>query len=135
MNHIKVIIISPEGNYHTDFKRKGLNFKVDFNGLTYYVRREGLYKFTPGLKQRVRDYFFRDSRYLIVFGHGHGAHLERQAFPVTPGTVHKIRKSRVLKKALGELFKTDLLGGRGMIFLIIAFIGIAVYLLKIQGVI
>jgi len=135
MNLITVIIISPEGNYHTDFKREGLNFKVDFNGLTYYVRREGLYPYTPGLKKRIWDRVRGDKRYMIIFGHGLGKHLERQSFPVTPATVHKIRKSRVLKKALGELFKTDFLGGRGMLFLIIAFVAIAVYLLKLQGVI
>lgn len=134
-NLITVIVISKNGNYHRKIQTENLEFYYKFNGVKYQVRREGLYRIIPAPWVRFWDWVIARNRYLIVFGENEPKHLERQTFHISPSLIRKIRKSRVLRKAITELFKNDLLGGRGLLYLILVFLAIAVYILRIQGVI
>lgn len=131
---ITVIVIGEEANYHRKIETTKREFFYNFMGDKYRVRSEGLYRVPPSPLDRVRDRLVNRERYLIVFGQGTPEHIKRQSFHVSPQSMHKIRSAQVLRKAINELFKTDLLAGRGMIFLIIVFLAVALYILKLQGV-
>lgn len=135
-NHymIEVLIIGETANFHRTIKTKKLDLFFNHFDTRYHISRENLFHKKPGLFRKAWDLFKGvKARYLIVYWEGQEIPLNTSPATVSPKILETVRTSRALGKAIKELFKTDLLSGRGIIFVIIAFLAVAVFILRMQG--
>lgn len=132
---VEVVIKSSNANYY--IQKKGLeksDFQETYNHFTYNVRQEGFYKKPRSPLRLVLDLFRGvKASYLILFWENEADFIEIPDVTVAPLILERVRTSRILGKALKELFKDSLLGGRGIIFIVIIFVAVAIFVLRTMG--
>lgn len=132
---VEIVIKSAKANYH--IQRKGIekpDFKEPYNNFDYNVRQEGFYKKPRNPLLLLFDLFRGvKARYIILFWEGEADFIEIPDAAVAPLILERVRTSRILGKALKELFKDSLLGGRGIIFIVIIFVAVAIFVLRTMG--
>lgn len=132
---VEIVIKSANANYH--IQKKGVDksdFKEEYNHFDYNVRQEGFYKKPRNPIMLLIDLFRGiKSRYLILFWENEPDFIEIPDVTVAPLILERVRTSRILGKALKELFKDSLLGGRGIIFIVIVFVAVAIFVLRTMG--
>lgn len=131
---VEAVIRSDIANYHIRQVVENPNFKIDWGGTGYLVRQEGFFKMPRGALKHLKD-FFRGvkARYLIMFWEGQAGHIVQPDPTVGPLILERVRTSRVLRKALAEMFRESLLGGKGIIFVVIVFVAVAIVILRTVG--
>lgn len=132
---VEIVIKSIKANYH--IQRRGIIksiFIEPYNNFEYNVRPEGFYK-KPRNPLRLLFDLFRGVKasYLILFWEDEADFIEIPQVAVAPLILERVRTSRILGKALKELFKESLLGGRGIIFIVIIFVAVAIFVLRTMG--
>jgi len=132
---VEIVILGDNYNYHHPLKVDSLNFDYPLGGIDYRVNERALYKKDKSIKEQILDNFTRiRDRYLIIFRGDDPNAVEWEAGNIHPTTMAKVRTSQALKKALREMFRADLLQGRGIVVLIVVLTLLAVIIAKRMGV-
>jgi len=133
---IEVIIIRSTSNTHVIEKTDKLDYFYTLLGVKYQISRENLFRVTPGLLNQAWDKLRGvAARYLIIFWENDPVPINESPAKVSPAVLETVKNSRALGKAIRELFKSDILGGRGLIFFVIVFVVLTVLVLKLRGMI
>jgi len=141
---IKVVILTPGCNVHVDIKPKTLphKFKVttklesEEKSKEYTVKLEDLWKIKYiFLKRPLYWVLGIKGRYLCLFRSNEtGDPIKTVKTQATPTLIRNVKRSRILKKALAEVFKVGM-GGLGKFIIVIGATLIALYLAYTQGLI
>ena len=142
---IKVVILTPGCNVHLDIKSKTLphKFKVlkkledgEEEEKEYTVKLEDLWEIKYiFLKRPLYWVMGIKGRYLCLFRSNEaGDPIKTVKTKATPTLIRNVKRSRILKKALAEVFKMGM-GGFGKFIIITGATLIAVYLAYTQGLI
>lgn len=141
---IEVIILTPGCNVHLDIKPKTLPHKFKVikkleNGeeeKEYTVKLEDLWKIKfIFLKRPLYWLMGIKGRYLCLFRSNEtGDPIKTVKTKATPTLIRNVKRSRILDKALAEVFKIGM-GGFGKFIIITGVTLIAVYLAYTQGLI
>jgi len=131
---VEIIIKSSNANYHKRVIMDKPDFKTTINRFEYNVRQEGFFKKPRNPVHHIID-LFRGirGRYLIIFYEKEPDYVVTPDVTVGPLILERVRTSRILGNALKELFKESLLGGRGIIFIVIVFVAVAIFVLRTMG--
>lgn len=141
---IKVIILTPGCNVHLDIKPKDLPHKFTVktkleNGeesKEYTVKLEDLWEIKYIFLKRPL-YWLRGikGRYLCLFRSNEtGDPIKTVKTKATPTLIRNVKRSRILKKALAEVFKMGM-GGFGKFIIIMGVTLMALYLAYTRGLI
>ena len=131
---VEIIVKSTNANYHKREVMDKPDFKITINGFEYNVRQEGFYKKPRNLGHHLIDLFQGGrGRYLMLFYENESDYIITPDVTVGPLILERVRTSRILGNALKELFKESLLGGRGIIFIVIIFVAVAIFVLRTMG--
>lgn len=131
---VEIIIKSENANYHKKMVGDKPDFKITINEFEYNVRQEGFYKRPRNPLHHIVDLFRGvKGRYLILFYEKEHDFIGTPDAAVGPLILERVRTSRILGNALKELFKESLLGGRGIIFIVIIFVAVAIFVLRTMG--
>lgn len=141
---IKVIVLTPGCNVHVDIKTKDLphKFKVKkkiedgVEEKEYTVKLEDLWKVKYIFLKRPLYWLMGvKGRYLCLFRSNEtGDPIKTVKTKATPTLIRNVKRSRILKKALAEVFKIGM-GGFGKFIIVIGATLIALYLAYTQGLI
>lgn len=138
---IEVIILNPGCNIHKTIKPEKLPHKVTIKtgegeGKEFNVKVEDLWKVKYIFIKRPY-YWLRGikGRYLCLFrASGSGEPIKNIESTATPVLIRNVKKSKILGKALSEIFKGGI-GGFSKFILIILAVGIALYIAYSRGMI
>lgn len=138
---IEVIILKPGCNIHKIIKTEELPHKETIKtgegeGTEFTVTLEDLWKVKYIFIKRPYYWLRRiRGRYLCLFRLGEGGdpikNIESKATPVL---IRNVKKSRILGKALAEIFKGGM-GGFSKFILILLAVGVTLYIAYSQGMI
>jgi len=141
---IEVIILTPGCNVHLDIKPKDLPYKVKVKTKIeggeeekeYTVKLEDLWKVKYIFLKRPLYWLMGiKGRYLCLFRSNEtGDPIKTVKTKATPTLIRNVKRSRILKKALAEVFKIGM-GGFGKFIIVIGATLIALYLAYTQGLI
>ena len=141
---IKVIILTPGCNVHLDIKTKDLphkfKLKKDIEGgieeKEYTIKLKDLWKIKYVFLKRPLYWLMGiKGRYLCLFRSNEtGDPIKTVKTKATPTLIRNVKRSRILKKALAEVFKIGM-GGFGKFIIVIGATLIALYLAHTQGLI
>ena len=127
---IKVIILNPGCNIHKDIKPEKLPYKVKietpikngFKEKTYTVKVEDLWKVKYIFLKRPLYWLMGiKGRYLCIFrSKGAGQPVKNVESNATPVLIRNVKRSRILGKALAEIFNVRFQGfGRFMVIIVV----------------
>ncbi len=138
---IEVIVLIPGCNIHKMIKPKTLPHKETIEvgngeGKDFNIKVEDLWKVKYIFLKRPY-YWLRGikGRYLCLFrGSESGDPIQNVESKATPVLIRNVKKSKILGKALSEIFKGGM-GGFSKFILIILAVGITLYIAYSQGMI
>lgn len=131
---IRVVVLTPGCNIHKEIKPDSLPYNVDIKTgenetTTYTVELESLWKLRHTFLKRPL-YFLMGikGRYLCLFRSNEGGTPIKNVDTVaTPVLIRNVKQSRILGKALAEIFKAGF-GGFGRFIIIMIAVGIMLYI-------
>ena len=120
-------------NYERKITVEKLPHEETIDKQTYIINMKDLnrYKYNPVIT--VIDKLLRRKSYIVIFRDGETEPLKAKGVEVTPGIIDAVDRSRAIKRMFSELFEGG--GNLKTIFLIIAGIAVAVFILNFMGVI
>lgn len=124
-------VVTHEGHYsHSETRAPVLNFMWG----EYEIQEADLYEVKPGLLDHVL-WRLRGiaKKYLIIFWADNAEAIKPTPAIYQPALLSRVRTSRILSRALREIFSTSIMENKGIIFIVIAFGIIAVIWLRLQG--
>lgn len=131
---IETVIICQGYNAHTSHRKDTLNFTFKHDSKTYEVRDGSIFEKNKSIFDHL---VFRiqgiTSAYLALYWEGEPKAVKMDKSQVNPQVLARVRTSRVLGRALKEMFKSSILDNKGLVFFIIAFGVIAILILRAQG--
>lgn len=133
---VKVIVLVPGCNIHENITAKTLPHDVEIEGKKYKVGLKDLYKIKYFFLKKPL-YWLRGIKgsYLCIFRSSEdGEPIKNLETTATPVLIRNVKKSKILSKALAEIFKSGM-GGSAKFVLIMLAVIIAVYIAYQQGMI
>lgn len=131
---IEIVIITEGKNIHLVKRSEHLDFIQTFDGINYEVSTGNLYAKNPDLLESlIMRIQHIESKYLIIFWEGMPGAITIPSGKVNPQVLARVRTSRVLGRALKEMFRASLLNNKGLIFMFIVFGVAAIIVLKMVG--
>lgn len=131
---VETVIICKGYNVHIKHRKQALKFKFKHGAHTYTVEDGSIFEKNKDLLDLVK---FRlqgiKAAYLALFWEGEPKAVRMEKSQVNPQVLARVRTSRVLGRALKEMFKSSILDNKGLVFFIIAFGVIAILILRAQG--
>jgi len=133
---VEIVILGSDYNYHDPMRVDSLHFNYPLGGVDYHVTERALYKKEKTPIEQITDRFKRiRDRYLILFRGDDPYPIEWEDGEVHPTTLAKVRTSQALKKALKEMFRADLLQGRGIVVIFVIVTILTLVIARKMGVI
>jgi len=138
---IRVVVLTPGCNIHREIKPEALPVTVDIKtgeneDTTYTVKIENLWKMRHNPIKRPWYWLAGiKGRYLCIFRSSEGGDaIKNVEAKATPVLIRNVKQSRILGKALAEIFKAGF-GGFGRFIIIMVAVGILLYVAYQNGLI
>ncbi|MBA7640545.1 hypothetical protein ES703_48214 [subsurface metagenome] len=133
---VSIRILVPGCNIHKEIKARELPYEIEIEGKNYKVGIEDVYKIKHSFIKRPLYWLMGiKGRYLCIFRSSEdGEPIKNIETQATPVLIRNVKKSRILGKALAEIFKSGM-GGSVKFILIMLAVGIALYIAVQQGLI
>jgi len=131
---VSVRILIPGCNIHKDVTTRELPCDVEIGDKTYKIGIEDMYKVKHSfIKRPIYWLMGVKGRYLCVFRSSeNGAPIRNIETQATPVLIRNVKKSKILGKALAEIFKGSM-GGSMKFILIMLTVIIGLYIAYKQG--
>lgn len=131
---VETVIISMDKNLHTQARVNELNYIYDYGGNSYKIHEGALYRKKLGLIDQLL-YKLRkiEAHYIGIYWEGEQDPAAMPKNIVNPQILARVRTSRALGRALKEMFKGSIMDNKGLIFIIVVFLAIALFILRAQG--
>ena len=131
---VRVVVIREGNNIHLERRTDTLNFTAKLDNRFYTVSPGQIYQKNPGLIERVLMRFQAlEKKYIILFWENQPNPIEIPKGSVNPQVLARVRTSRVLGRALSEMFRGNLMDNKGLIFILILFGVIGVIVARVMG--
>jgi len=130
---VSIRILIPGCNIHKEIKTRELPYDVEIEGKKYKVGIEDMYKIKHTFIKRPLYWLTGvKGRYLCIFRSSEdGKPITNIETYATPVLIRNVKKSRILGKALAEIFKSGMGGSVKFILIMLAVI-ISMYIIATQ---
>lgn len=131
---VRIVIIGQGRNIHLERRTSQLDFIEKYYGKNYRVTQGHLYAKVPGfIERQVMRLQGIKTKYLILFWANQAEPVEIPRGSVNPQVLARVRTSRILGRALREMFKVGVLENKGLLFIVIAFLAVGVIVARMMG--
>jgi len=131
---VRVVIVREGNNIHLEKRTDTLNFISKYNNRFYTVSPGQIYeKNLDFIERALMRFQGLKKKYIILFWEDRPDPIEIPKGLVNPQVLARVRTSRVLGRALSEMFRGNIMDHKGLIFILILFGVIGVIVARVMG--